>query len=229
MSTALSLCRNIENYSTSRADLHRTIEKVITFGVDQEERLGNEIREYIVTPHMETEFEDLLTKMQLAMDQGGPNEVGVWVSGFYGSGKSSFTKYLGLALDESKTVDGQPFLKHLQDRLNKTTTKQLLSKIAKSYPAAVVFLDLAADMLAGNTMEEISTVLFYKVLEYAGYSRNLKVAALERRLQKDGRFEEFKETIRNDLGVEWETVQNDMLVVDSLIPEIAHKMYPKPV
>jgi adenylylsulfate kinase-like enzyme len=38
--------------------------------------------------------------MQLAMDQGGENEVGVWVSGFYGSGKSSFTKYLGLALDD---------------------------------------------------------------------------------------------------------------------------------
>lgn len=217
---------NIENLFDESRDLHRPIEKVITFGVDQEERLGNEIREYIVTPHMETEFEDLLAKMQRAMDEGGPNEIGVWVSGFYGSGKSSFTKYLGLALDESITVDGQPFLKHLQDRFSKTPTKQLLSKIAKSYPAAVVFLDMASDMLAGNTMEDISTVLFYKVLEYAGYSRNLKVAALERRLEKDGRLDEFKDTIRNDLKVEWETVQNDLLVVDSLIPEIAHKMYP---
>ena len=218
---------NIETLFDESRDLHRAIEKVITYGVDKEERLGDEIREYIVTPHMETEFEDLLTKMQLAMDHGGPNEVGVWVSGFYGSGKSSFTKYLGLALDDDKQVDNQLFLKHLQDRLTKTTTKQMLGKVAKSYPAAVVFLDLAADMLAGNTMEEISTVLFYKVLEYAGYSRNLKVAALERRLQKDGRFEEFRDTIRSDLGVEWETVQNDLLVVDSLIPEIAHKMYPK--
>ena len=217
----------IESLFDESRDLHRAIEKVITYGVDKEERLGDEIREYIVTPHMETEFEDLLTKMQLAMDHGGPNEVGVWVSGFYGSGKSSFTKYLGLALDDDRHVGGSSFLKHMQDRMTKTTSRQLLGKVAKSYPAAVVFLDLAADMLAGNTMEEISTVLFYKVLEYAGYSRNLKVAALERRLQKDDRFEEFRDTIRNDLGVEWETVQNDLLVVDSLIPEIAHKMYPK--
>ncbi len=82
------------------------IEKVITFGVSQEERLKKEISEYIVTPYMEAEFEDLLTKMQLAMEHGGPNEVGVWLSGFYGSGKSSFAKYLGLALDDSIKIDG---------------------------------------------------------------------------------------------------------------------------
>ncbi len=40
-------------------------------------------------------------------------------------------------------------------------------------------------------MEDVSTVLYYKVLQWAGYSRNLKVAALERRLEKDGRYDEF--------------------------------------
>ncbi|MEL7499022.1 MAG: BREX system P-loop protein BrxC [Planctomycetota bacterium] len=219
--------QKIEKLFDESRDLHRAIEKVITFGVDQEDRLKNEIREYIVTPHMETEFEDLLTKMQLAMDKGGPNEVGVWISGFYGSGKSSFAKYLGLALDDAVTVDGQPFIKHLQDRFKKKTTKQLLATTAQKFPAAVVFLDLASDMLAGSTMEEISTVLFYKVLEYAGYSRNLKVAALERRIQKDGRFDEFLEIVKNDHGFDWEDIQNDRLVVDSVVPEIAHDMYPK--
>ena len=109
----------IEALFDESRDLHRAIEKVITFGVDQEERLKNEIREYIVTPHMEREFEDLLAKMQLAMEKGGPNEVGVWISGFYGSGKSSFAKYLGLAFDDRVEVDGLPFLKHLQDRFKK--------------------------------------------------------------------------------------------------------------
>ena len=37
-------------------------------------------------------------------------------------------------------------------------------------------------------MEEVATVLYYKVLQWAGYSRNLKVAAFERRLKKDGRY-----------------------------------------
>ncbi len=207
-------------------DIYRAIEKVITYNASQEARLKAEITEYIVTENIEEQFERLLSKMQLAMEAGGENEVGVWVSGFYGSGKSSFTKYLGLAMDEGVSIEGTRFLKYLQDRMTKAQTRALLSTAAGRFPAAVVLLDLASEMLAGATMEEISTVLYYKVLQWAGYSRNLKVAALERRFKKDGRYEEFTARIRADLGVEWREVQNDPLAIDSLIPEIAHAMYP---
>jgi hypothetical protein len=66
-----------------------------------------------------------------------------------------------------------------------------------------VLLDLASEMLAGATMEDVSTVLYYKALQWAGYSRNLKVAALERRLRKDGRYQEFLDRIQADAGVPW--------------------------
>lgn len=207
-------------------DIYRTIEKVITYNASQEARLRAEIAEYIVTENIEEQFEKLLSRMQAAMDHGG-NEVGVWVSGFYGSGKSSFTKYLGLALDERVTVDGTRFLRLLQDRLNKAQTRALLNTLAGRYSAAVVLLDLASEMLAGATMEDVSTVLYYKVLQWAGYSRNLKVAALERRLQKDGRYDAFRQRIADDLGVPWPEVQNDPLVIDSLIPDLAHEFYPQ--
>lgn len=74
-------------------DIYRTIEKVITYNVSQAARLKAEITEYIATDSIENQLERLLTRMQQAMDSGGENEIGVWVSGFYGSGKSSFTKY----------------------------------------------------------------------------------------------------------------------------------------
>lgn len=215
-------------------DIHRAIEKVISYSASQEARLKSEISEYIVTESIEEQLEKLLRLMLTAMEQGGENEIGVWLSGFYGSGKSSLSKYLGLALDENVVVDGVRFLKHFQNRLHKPQTKALLATVAARFPAAVVFLDLAAEMLAEATMKEVSTVLYYKVLQWAGYSRNLKVAALERRMQQDGRYEEFLERIRNDLGISWTAVQsasqvslqNDPLVVDSLLPEIAHAMYP---
>lgn len=98
-------------------DIYRSIEKVITYGAAAEDRLQTEISEYIVTENIDSDFEKLIGKMQAAMEMGGQNEIGVWVSGFYGSGKSSFTKYLGLALDDQVQVDGQPFIKHLQDRM----------------------------------------------------------------------------------------------------------------
>jgi hypothetical protein len=207
-------------------DIYRTIEKVITYGAAQEARLKAEIPEYIVTESIERSFFRLLSRMQDAMDAGGENEVGVWVSGFYGSGKSSFTKYFGLAFDERVTIDGVPFLKHLQNRLNDSRTKALLAAVAQRFPAAVVLLDLASEMVAGATMEDVSTVLYYKVLQWAGYSRNLKVAALERRLRKDGRDAEFQQRIRAAVNLDWREVQNDPLVVDTLVPGIAHEMYP---
>ena len=217
----------IKSLFDKNKDIYRTIEKVITYDASQENRLKAEISEYVVTESIEEQFEKLLTRMQTAMEEEGQNEVGVWVSGFYGSGKSSFTKYLGLALDEQVQIDGVPFVKHLQNRLHKPQTKALLATVAKRFPAAVVLLDLASEMLAGATMEEISTVLYYKALQFAGYSRNLKVASFERKLHKDGRYEEFQQRIQNDIGVEWSSVQNDPLVVDSMIPEIAHQMYPE--
>ena len=208
-------------------NINRSIEKVITYGVSQEARLKSEISEYVVTDSIDQQFENLLLKMEAAMDIGGENEVGVWVSGFYGSGKSSFTKYLGLAFDDRIKIDGIPFIQHLQDRLKRKGTKSLLSNVAKRFPAAVLMLDLASEQVAGATMEEVSTVLFYKVLQWAGYSRNLKVAALERRLKKEGRYNEFLDAFKESTsGEDWNNYRNDELVVDSLIPEIANKLYP---
>ncbi len=217
----------IRNLFDPSKDIYRTIEKVITYGAAQEQRLKAEISEYVVTDSIEEQTEKLLSKMQTAMEAGGQNEVGVWVSGFYGSGKSSFTKYLGLAFDDRITIDGQPFLKRLQDRLHKPQTKALLSTMSKRFPAAVLLLDLASEQVAGATLEVVSTVLYYKVLQWAGYSRNLKVAAFERKLKKDGRYEEFEKLFQETTGEPWTDYQNDELVVDSLLPDLAHRMYPE--
>ncbi len=220
------MAQQIKTLFDPSKDIYRTIEKVITYSASQQNRLKNELAEYHVTESIDRHFGDLLRKMQLAMQDGGANEIGVWVSGFYGSGKSSFTKYLAMALDDQRTIDGEPVLKHLQNRLRENQTRVMLAAVARSFPAAVVMLDLAAEMLAGNAMEPVSNVLYYKVLQWAGYSRNLKVAALERRLKKDGRLEDFKKRIRKDLGTDWSEVQNDPLALDSVIPELAHDFYP---
>jgi hypothetical protein len=218
--------KKIEDLFDPSRDIHRVIEKVITYGASQEKRLKTEISEYQVTESIEEQIERLLSRIQAALESGDGNEIGVWVSGFYGSGKSSFTKYLGLALDDNVQVDGVPFLEHLRNRLNRPQTTALLTAVAQRFSAAVVMLDLASEMIAGATMEEVSTVLYNKVLQWAGYSQNLKIAALERRLKKDDRYEEFLKIIDEEVGVPWGDIQNDPLVTDSVLPEIAHRIYP---
>jgi hypothetical protein len=117
--TGATIAMNIKSLFDTTKDIYRTIETVISYSAAQQDRLKTEITEYIVTESIEEHLEKLLTCMQLAMEGGGPSQVAVWVSEFYGSGKSSFTKYLGLALDESVKVEGVPFLDYLQGRLNK--------------------------------------------------------------------------------------------------------------
>lgn len=213
-------------FDTSK-DISRNIEKVITYGASQEGRLKAEISEYVVTERIEEQFRKLLDRMQLAMESGGENEVGVWVSGFYGSGKSSFTKYLGLAFDDQCTIDGTPFIKYLQDRLHKPQTKALLSTVAQRFPAAVVMLDLASEMLAGATMQDVTTVLYFKVMKWAGYSDNLLVADFERHVERDGRRQELDLRIASKYpGKKWSDVHNAPMLIAALLPEIAHEFYP---
>src|SRR5690606_5370458 len=140
-------------------------------------------------------FEKLLDLLDLGIEEGSP-EIGVWVSGFYGSGKSSFTKYLGFALDRDRKIDGKSFLEHLQNQFRDVTLKQRLSTVAKKHDPVVIMLDLASEMLAGATMAEISTVLYEKVMQWAGYSRDRKIAYLELMLEKDGKLDDFERRIQ---------------------------------
>lgn len=216
----------IRNLFDSQRDIERPIEKVISYGAAQEERLKAEISEYVVTEKIELQLEKLLEDMHAAMDSGGQNEVGVWVSGFYGSGKSSFTKYLALALDDRVTIGGKPFIKHFQDRLHKPTTKALLSTVSQRFPAAVVMLDLATESIAGASLAEVTTVLYYKALQWAGFSKIPKVAALERKFKKDGRYEEFEHAFEEKTGVSWGDNQDDPLVAGAVLPGLAHELDP---
>ena len=79
---------------SSRRPIDRTIEKVIDYYAQDEDRLATEIEEYEITDNVEAAFRKFLDVFSDAVRGGRVTEVGIWVSGFYGSGKSSFTKYL---------------------------------------------------------------------------------------------------------------------------------------
>lgn len=206
--------------------IDRRIEKVIQYDAMDPELLKKEIGEYVVTDSMTRSFEKLLDSIDYGMGEGS-NEVGVWVSGFYGSGKSSFTKYLGFALDNSYQIDGQPFLKYLQDRFTSASLRARLSTVATNHKPAVIMLDLASEQLAGASMAEISTVLYAKVMQWAGYSRDRKVAYLEFMLEREGELDEFKEKISGLAGgMSWDQVKNQPLVANQLASQLAAEFFP---
>ena len=73
---------NIRSLFDGTKGLDRRIEKVITYGSNEEKNLKAEISEYVVTDHLCESMHELLERMQTAMNSNDENEIGVWVSGF---------------------------------------------------------------------------------------------------------------------------------------------------
>src|SRR3981189_726483 len=78
-------------------DFSKPIEEIIKVNNADEATVYTELTEYIATKRIKDEYERLFAAMAAAPKS--PNEgVGVWISGFFGSGKSSFAKNLGYVL-----------------------------------------------------------------------------------------------------------------------------------
>ena len=73
-------------------DINRTIETVIK--ADDQDHILDEVTEYVVTKEVEKKVKDFFSAYN---DYRGAN--GVWISGFFGSGKSHLLKILSYVLE----------------------------------------------------------------------------------------------------------------------------------
>ncbi len=202
-----------ELFSDSRP-IDRPIEKVIDYTADDPARLEREIDEYVVTERLEDSFRRFVEVYEAGVRRGDVTEVGVWVSGFYGSGKSSFTKYLGFALDPERRAGELAFLDRLVSHFRGTDLKQLYKTTVAGFPATVVMLDLARDQFVESTAAPVTNVLYAKVLQRVGYSKVPKLADIEVRLDEAGRLDQFRASYRERFPGkgEWEEVHDDPLI-----------------
>ena len=217
----------IRELFSTRRPIDRPIEKVIDYYAADEKRLAAEIEEYEVTDNVEKCFQRFLDVFGEGLRGGQVTEIGVWVAGFYGSGKSSFTKYLGFALDPQRTVGGRLFLDLLCERLNSSALKAELRTLATKKPTAVVMLDLGAEQLADTASAPVSTVLYWKVLQWAGYSKEKKLAQLEFTLDKRGLSDRFRGAYRKKFDDEWEKIHNDPLIGVARAAQIVPELLPQ--
>ena len=87
-------------------DIHRRIEEVIKVDQTSDDILRDEINEYVVTDAIRSHYTNIFDAYRETPNK--PHEgIAIWVSGFFGSGKSSFAKMLGLSI-ENRSVAGVP-------------------------------------------------------------------------------------------------------------------------
>lgn len=218
--------QNIESLFNDDRRIDRPIESVITYGRASDDALRSEISEYYVTKNIDTSLNLLLAAIQRAQ-QGGGGEIGIWVAGFYGSGKSSFSKYLGLALDGERKLGDELFRKLFASRLENQATVALLNGVARNFNPHVLMVDLGSDQLAGRADQRVSDILYNKVLQSLGYPNDRKLANFQMRLERDGKFDDFLARVRAEKQKDWASFMDVTMESMPLASRLAHKIYPQ--
>jgi hypothetical protein len=217
----------IRSLFSTRRPIDRPIEKVIDYYATDDRRLLAEVEEYEVTDNVERNLRRFLEVFGAGVRRGDVTETGIWVSGFYGSGKSSFTKYLGFALDPKRTVEGRPFLDLLCERISSLNLRQELKTLSTREPVAVIMLDLGSEQLAASSVTAVSTVLYWKVLQWAGYSRVEKLAQLEFRLDRDNKLNAFQRAYQDHFDARWDDIHSDPLLGVARADKLVPRFYPR--
>jgi hypothetical protein len=190
-----------------RGDIERRIETVIHVDLSDEAVVAHEIEEYVVTENIRECFEELVDAY--AESARNPSEAtNVWVSGFFGSGKSSFAKTLGYAL-ANPVIEGQSATERLLVRANSHKLEADLNTAHSLAPTITVFLDLASgrDMLREG--ESLVLPVYRALLKRLGYSANELLAELEITLEAEGRLEAFVEAVLDATdGKSWTEVRD---------------------
>jgi hypothetical protein len=155
-------------------DITRQIEEVIKVDQTTEDIIASEIGEYVVTDAIKKHFVNVLEKYQTA-PQNPSDNIAIWISGFFGSGKSSFAKVLGLAI-EDRNILGTPAAKRFAARANDAKLNVVLNNINEKIPTHTVIFDVSTDrgIRSGNQM--LTEIMYRLFLASLGYAR----AAVER-------------------------------------------------
>lgn len=95
-------------------DIDRPITGVIKVGQIEEKNKEEELKEYVVTKELREHFREFFENYAKGI-HGNTDEMGVWISGFFGSGKSHFLKILSYILDNDE-VGGKRALDYFKEK-----------------------------------------------------------------------------------------------------------------
>ena len=191
-------------------DIFRAINGVVKADQLDETSVWQELEEFVVTKETDQHLRSFFTIYCEAMERTGDptiaGKIGVWVSGFFGSGKSHFIKVLSYLLNNKNHTHNGQTRRAVEFFDTKITDAMLLGDIKRAVatPTDVILfnIDSKADNRAGRNA---ILAVFLKVFnELAGYSSDHPhIAHMERYLDGKGRLEAFHDTYRELTSTDW--------------------------
>ena len=197
----------------------RPIEGVIK--ADDEASLRLEIEEYVLTNEVEKRMELFLDAYNVYV---GAN--GVWVSGFFGSGKSHLLKILALLL-ENRKIDGVSAIDMFLPKCvgNEILCGDLKRAVAIPSKSILFNIDQKADVISKTQIDALLAV-FVKVFdETCGYyGKQGHIAQFERDMDSRGLYTEFKTAYQVISGKDWHKGREQALLESQSIAKAYAKV-----
>lgn len=184
----------------------RAIEGVIK--ADDQASLRVELDEYVITNEIEQRLETFFDAYS-----NYENANGVWISGFFGSGKSHLLKMLAFILENTE-VEGElaydlfaPKVQH-----NSILAADLKRAIAIPSQSILFNIDQKADVISKGDVDALLGV-FQKVFDEARgyYGKSAHIAQFERDLDKKGQYQSFQEAYLAVAGKPWVRGREEVL------------------
>ncbi|MBM7583925.1 hypothetical protein JOC86_000462 [Bacillus pakistanensis] len=185
-----------------KKDIFRPINGVVQAGQLDHETIKNELEEYVMTEEV-TEYFQKFYENYMAVYKNPTKDIGVWISGFFGSGKSHFLKILSYLLD-GKEVDGRKPYVYFIEKMNNENLISMMKDVDGKDSDAILF-NIDSMSSSGATNKERIVEVFLRVFNrHLGYSDTLWLADMERQLDEEGKYREFKNIIQRLYDTKWE-------------------------
>jgi hypothetical protein len=186
-------------------DIHRNINGVIKVGQQDNENVRQELDEYVVTQQLERHFNTFFDRYTDSIDTP-TDKMGVWISGFFGSGKSHFLKILSYLLANISIEQQQAIDFFDEKRVPDPLLRASMARAVQGSTDVILFnIDSKAEDNSKDQRDSIVRV-FQKVFDdYLGYFGSVPaIAQFERTLDQKGQYQAFKEAFAGDSGSTWE-------------------------
>lgn len=183
-------------------DINRPINGVIKVDQSDEEVIEQELDEYVITAELRKHFRAFFSYYCQAYDTPTA-DIGVWISGFFGSGKSHFLKMLSYLLADRRVGGVRTSERFLAKVADDPELARGIRRAATGHTDAILFnIDIAGPgKKDDNAVIKVFAKMFYQHLGFFG--DDLKVAKLEQFISRQGKWEEFQRVFADVHGDSW--------------------------
>lgn len=182
-------------------DINRDINGVVKVAQEDDASLEQELSEYVITRELSGHFATFFDAYERALDVP-TDKIGVWISGFFGSGKSHFLKMLSYLLT-NREVAGKTALDYFHGKFEDGMVAAKVDRCANVPTESILFNvdNKAVGEKDADVLKRTFARVFYDHLGF--YGEDLKLARLERFVDSQGKTDAFRAAFERVNGEGW--------------------------